>query len=312
MRRLTPEQMQELFPGLTQSQARIYAGHFTDALEKAEINTRARACAFVAQLGHESCDLKFLKELWGPTPAQLRYDVRTDLGNTPERDGDGRTYLGRGGLQRTGKKNYRRFQEATGIPVLVHPELLERTEYAFQSDALYWTDNNLNRFADELSLRGDDKDLARFDKITRAINGGYNGRIDRQSRYLVAIASLPAELFADEPPAPPAPPVQTSALDQVAIHVNQPPEPKTPPLGDVLLEKLTRQQGVQMAGKTLAKRIGLRLGGPLGLLYAALEVGNIYAWLGLAVLLLATICAVYHYRVELRSFAKRQLERIAR
>nr|WP_234826056.1 hypothetical protein [Sinorhizobium meliloti] len=35
----------------------------------------------------------------GPTPAQQRYDTRTDLGNTPERDGDGCLYGGRTGMQ---------------------------------------------------------------------------------------------------------------------------------------------------------------------------------------------------------------------
>ncbi len=316
MRTLTSQLLQKLFPGLSNAKAVEYAPHFSAAASEAKIDTRARLCAFVAQLGHESLDLKHLKEIWQPTPAQRRYDTRVDLGNTPEADGDGKDYLGRGGLQRTGKKNYRRFQEATGVPVVGNPKLLELPQFAFRSDALYWTDNNLNRIADQLTLRGDAKDLATLDKITKRINGGYNGRVDRQRRYLVAIATLPAALFEPEPE-----PVQTSALDLVATHLNQPaatnPAPEdTKPVSDVLLAKLSKSEGVKTVGTSLARRIAFRLGGPLGLLYAALAAGDIYAWLGLAVLLAVLLGAagfvVHYYRHELHRCAKRQLERITR
>nr|WP_234835981.1 hypothetical protein [Sinorhizobium meliloti] len=67
---------------------------------------------------HESGDFRYDREIWGPTPAQQRYDARTDLGNTPERDGDGYLYRGRTGMQLTGKDNYRQFRNwcrATGL-----------------------------------------------------------------------------------------------------------------------------------------------------------------------------------------------------
>ncbi len=38
-----------------------------------------------------------------------QYDTRTDLGNTPEKDGDGVLFAGRGYVQITGRNNYRRF-----------------------------------------------------------------------------------------------------------------------------------------------------------------------------------------------------------
>jgi putative chitinase len=37
-----------------------------------------------------------------------RYDTRTDLGNTPEKDGDGALFAGRGYVQITGRANYRK------------------------------------------------------------------------------------------------------------------------------------------------------------------------------------------------------------
>jgi putative chitinase len=60
-----------------------------------------RIAHLLAQVLHESGRFRYDRELWGATPtaAQARYDARTDLGNTPQRDGDGYLYRGRGPLQ---------------------------------------------------------------------------------------------------------------------------------------------------------------------------------------------------------------------
>lgn len=299
--KLNAATLQKLFPSLKREKADRYAPHYSAALELGDITTRARLCAFVAQQGHESSDLKHLREIWGPTPAQARYDVRTDLGNTPERDGDGKKYMGRGGLQRTGLKNYLRFQQATGIPVVDNPELLEKPEHAFASDALFWKDNKLNRLADQLTLRGDAKDLATLDKITKRINGGYNGRVDRQRRYLVAIATLPEDLF--KPATEVEQSKSESALDRVNEHVNWKPAPPVAenPSSDesekdattkVLIEKLGKKEGT----KAVARGLGRRLGEPIGLLIAALSAGNVFAWIGTAAFVAVVVFVIYRER----------------
>ncbi|WP_234895361.1 hypothetical protein [Sinorhizobium meliloti] len=43
-----------------------------------------RLAQYFAQLMHESGDFRYDRQIWGPTPAQQRYDTHTDLGNTPE------------------------------------------------------------------------------------------------------------------------------------------------------------------------------------------------------------------------------------
>ncbi|PND23933.1 hypothetical protein CN933_29770 [Sinorhizobium sp. M4_45] len=60
-----------------------------------------RLAQYLAQLMHESGDFRYDREIWGPTPAQQRYDTRTDLGNPPGKDGDGYLYRGRTGMQLT-------------------------------------------------------------------------------------------------------------------------------------------------------------------------------------------------------------------
>jgi putative chitinase len=292
MQTLTSQHLRKLFPDLSEPKAKRYAPYFSAAVVEAKINTRARLCAFVAHEGHESLDLQHLKEIWGPTPAQRRYDTRVDLGNTPERDGDGQDFMGRGGLQRTGKSNYLRFKEATGVDVISHPELLEQPQYAFRSDALYWTDNKLNRLADQLTLRGDAKDLATFDKITKKINGGYNGRVDRQRRYLVAIATLPPELFEAEPQRS----AETRASEtQPPASTDSPTAPQTThDTEKVLLQKLAAHEGAKNAAKSLGARM-IRPGLVVG---SALAAGNVYAWI--AVTVIASAVGWYVYKNHAR------------
>jgi len=144
---------------------------------------------FIPQLAHESGAFKFDRELWGPTPAQKRYDTRTDLGNTPEVDGDGKKNAGRGPLQVTGGYNIGRFEEwcvkmfgRREVPdFTANPDLINTDPWEGLSAIWYWDVGNpegksLNRYADA----GD------TEMITRRINGGLNGYADRL-RYVTRV-----------------------------------------------------------------------------------------------------------------------------
>jgi putative chitinase len=150
------------------------------AMAKYEINTPIRIAAFLAQIGHESGALKFRKEIWGPTPAQLRYEFRRDLGNL--RPGDGERYKGRGYIQVTGFLNYKRIASALNIDCVRNPSLLETVEYSALTAAYFWHANKLNAFAD--ALLTNDK---AFERLTRAINGGLNGLPDRLGYFQDAL-----------------------------------------------------------------------------------------------------------------------------
>ena len=176
---VTGAQLHVIMP-LAGARAEVFAPILSDVMLFRQINTPARAAAFLAQVGHESGQLRYLREIWGPTPAQTRYEGRADLGNT--QPGDGKRFMGRGLIQITGRANYAACGTALGVDLVGQPELLERPEYAAGSAAWFWLKNNLNRFAD----RGD------FVGLTRAINGGTNGIGDRRALWERAKSALHA------------------------------------------------------------------------------------------------------------------------
>ncbi|HEY6019889.1 MAG TPA: glycoside hydrolase family 19 protein [Candidatus Paceibacterota bacterium] len=149
-----------------------------DAMTEFAINTPARQAAFLAQIGHESGGLKYTRELWGPTPAQRRYEGRVDLGNTIP--GDGYKYRGRGFIQITGRSNYAEAGKALHVDLVAHPEILEDPEMCAISAAWWWKAHGLNELADA----GD------FPSITRKINGGMNGYADRFALWEAAKTAL--------------------------------------------------------------------------------------------------------------------------
>ena len=153
--------------GSHQREAEMFLPVIDAAMDEFEINTPARQAAFLAQIGHESGGLHWLREIWGPTTAQERYEGRQDLGNTEP--GDGYKYRGRGLVQITGRANYAEAGEALGVDFVNAPELLENPDQAARSAAWFWKRHGLNELAD-----ADD-----FYTITRRINGGTNGYDER-------------------------------------------------------------------------------------------------------------------------------------
>lgn len=205
---LTLNAIRKAMPNVPLTQATDYLGPLVEALDEAAINTPARVSAFLAQLGHESADFKFMAEnlnysaeallatfpkyfnattaaQYARQPERIANRVYASrMGNGPESSGDGWKYRGRGPIQLTGKDNYAAFTTAVGkkygVDFVRNPELVAQPRWGFKAAAWYWTTRNLNALAD----------LGKFDDITYRINGGYKGKDDRYARYAVAKAAL--------------------------------------------------------------------------------------------------------------------------
>lgn len=154
------------------ARASLFLAPLNAAAVEHDIVAGRRPLMFLAQVAHESGGFRYLTEIWGPTPAQARYEGRADLGNTEP--GDGSLFRGRGLLQVTGRANYAEQARHFGIsfPRGIISWLLT-PEGACRSAAWYWESHGCNELAD-----ADD-----FVGVTKRINGGLNGYADRLRIY---------------------------------------------------------------------------------------------------------------------------------
>lgn len=137
--------------GATQARAEAAMPGINNAMATYDIDTSARVGMFLANVGHETLGLRFLKELGGPEYFR-KYEGRLDLGNV--RVGDGAKFPGRGMLHTTGRANYVNLRDrlrARGIDCPdfeERPELLVLPEWAALSGADYVAMRELNKHAD--------------------------------------------------------------------------------------------------------------------------------------------------------------------
>ena len=125
------------------------------------------ASMLLANILHETCNMKYMKEI-----ADGRaYDGRYDLGNT--HPGDGPRFKGAGVLQLTGRFNYSRLSKAVSDPKVMEGCDYVSTTYPFRSAEPWIKENNLLEIA---KTKG-------FDAVCRRINGGWNGYQDRKNKF---------------------------------------------------------------------------------------------------------------------------------
>lgn len=160
--------------------------------ENYKINTPLRLAHFMAQIEHES-NLKPISEnlnysakglmqtfskyfttaeslLYARKPEKIANRVYANrMGNGNEASGDGWKFRGRGFIQITGQDNYTALSIATSIDYISNPDLLLSEADSLISALWFWKKTGLNKLADEDNLK----------KITRRINGGYNGLAHR-------------------------------------------------------------------------------------------------------------------------------------
>jgi putative chitinase len=181
----------------------LWHGAICSAMQQFEINTIARAAAFLAQIAYESDQCREIQErlnfsavgltrTWPkrfPTleiarpfeyhPEKLANFVYANrLGNGPAESRDGYRFRGRGLIQLAGRSNYTAASDALGVDFVTNPDALLDPRHAAMSAAWFWKSRGLSELADD---RTDDADSDNedFRQITRVINGGLNGLLDR-------------------------------------------------------------------------------------------------------------------------------------
>ena len=157
------------------------------------IDTPDRQAAFLANLSHESGNLSRLEEnlsysphrlteVWpsrfptldsareyGWNPTRLANKVYANrMENGSEESGDGWRYRGRGPIQATGKRNYRRYQEATETPVLENPDILLTPRGGADFAGWFWEEVGAN-------VPADAHDIGR---VRELVNGGKIGLVE--------------------------------------------------------------------------------------------------------------------------------------
>jgi putative chitinase len=133
------------------------------------INTPLRIAHFLAQVGHESGELRYCEEI----ASGEAYENRKDLGNTEQ--GDGRRFKGRGIIQLTGRANYVSYGKSRGIDYTTDEGaklVASDPETAIDVACWFWATHKLNDIADNDDVI----------TITKRINGGLNGLDDRKTK----------------------------------------------------------------------------------------------------------------------------------
>jgi putative chitinase len=189
-----------------------YFYFFEKYCDKYEINTALRLAHFLAQVNHESSNMKVIEENLKYSAKRLlqvfrRYFKTLDeakeyeykgekiankvyanrMGNGSELSGDGWKYRGRGLIQLTGKNNYLKFSRwYNDSKIFVdNPDLLLQPQFAVLSAFYYWTTRKIN---DIIIEKADQYEVCK--RITKVINGGYNGLDDRWQRFKIIKINL--------------------------------------------------------------------------------------------------------------------------
>jgi putative chitinase len=159
MNPLTLSQLLAIMPHIPTSKKDVYLVELNKAMPEFDINTPTRVAAFLAQLAHESGELRWFEEL---SDGKI-YEGRKDLGNTMQ--GDGPRFKGRGPIQLTGRNNYTKAGQALGVDLIAKPWMAAAPEIGFRTAGWFWNTHALNPLADS----------GNFTAITKIINGGFNG-----------------------------------------------------------------------------------------------------------------------------------------
>ncbi len=195
--KLTDSMLKAVFPLSPASKRKLYLPNLNDSMLAYGINNELRISAFLATLGAESGELKYMQEI----ASGAAYEGRKDLGNTEP--GDGKRFKGRGPIQLTGRYNYRKYtqylRKKGHLPFVdfeEQPHRLAEQPYAIDSACWFFAVSiDANPLADR----------RQFLEIQLRVNGGRkrnpprpNHWEERQAYYKRALREIPDDFVLDE------------------------------------------------------------------------------------------------------------------
>lgn len=193
---LWPRAAEDLAAGIVQSAATVFSGN--------GLSTPVAVAHAMAQFSHECGAGTVLVENLNYSAARLQavWPARFDaakaaafarqpqkianevyngrMGNRPGSD-DGWTFRGRGAIQLTGRENYTKLGQKTGLDLLANPDLVNEPDHFLPCAVGQFLLCGCLPFAQQDDVRG----------VTYHLNGGYNGLAERQSwlgRWKAALA----------------------------------------------------------------------------------------------------------------------------
>lgn len=198
-----------------------------------------------------------------------------------------------------------------GVNYLAYPEKLAEIENAVESACIFWEENNLNKYADLGTSDG-------FKKLNGIVNRGDADKTPlhwskRNTLYSLCLRRIPVDFEIKLPKKEDGPgktiePIQEVVQETPVETVESSPVPETPTnesepdfLSDYLEKNVTTDE-IKTASVSASRKIWQRLIRPLGLLIAALEAGNVYAWLGVIVAVVAIGLTIYWHRQAIKNF----------
>jgi len=181
---ISAPELKRIMPLMPQSRVDVFLPALNDAMPEFRIDTGPRAASFLAQVGHESAQFRYMEEIADGSA----YNSRADLGNlkpealTYSNGNPGPYFKGHGPIQITGYDNHLACSIALfgDDTLLRNPLLLTEPVTGCRGAGWFWESRGLNDLADK----------AQFGSITKRVNGGYNGLDDRCLYWARALVVL--------------------------------------------------------------------------------------------------------------------------